>query len=210
LLKNTTNLNINNVEKTPTLQGYITNTSDVIESEEEKEKQNEFLDGKGKVHVIDENGNELKKDLSIWNILSNKTKESAYNIDSWMNKPSTEMDKKKTEVLLNILTAPLGIGDVATSQIASQITPILGQKIAQYVADGISNGIISGTIEGIVHNIEDDNNHNSTNTIIKDILSNTKKGAIDGYIQGQLNQNINPKNKNYFELLSEWLKLLKK
>ena len=59
-------------EETITLHGRITNTPDVVESEPVKGNPSVYLDKDGKAHRIDENGNEVKNNLSIWDNIFDK------------------------------------------------------------------------------------------------------------------------------------------
>ena len=212
-IENVQDLNIKKREDVPsnaTLHGYITNTPDVIETKQVETQPQEYLDKKGKLHKVDEGGNEIKNDISIWDKLFNKVEEMNYNTDSWINKPSEEMNKRKTEIGLDVLTAPLGIGKTATIELAKKIVPFLGENIAQSVAEGIGGGLVSGVVSGVIHNIENKDNENPVATVLEDTISNAGKGAIGGYTKGQLNQVINPKNKNYMEFISELLKHIKR
>ena len=203
-VKSDNNTFINNGDSL--LKGYITNTPDVVESE----KQNlptTYWDSKGNAQKADENGNSIT-DISIWDKIYNKGMANIYNVDSLLNKPSEDMDREKTKMILNILTTPMSIGKFATMQIASKLTPFLGEKIAQYVAEGIGNGIVSGTIEGAFDGFENQDK-NSLITTSEGALSGTIRGALDGYVDSQISR-IKPKDKNYLDFLLEWLKYFKK
>lgn len=147
-------------------------------------------DKDGNIFYTDENGNRIQDNTNLLNRLVNNARAGITNLENWINKPFADpsVQKEKQALALGLLTAPLGMGKIATQAVTSKIAPYVGQKIAQNIASGIGGGIVGGGVSGAGEAVINDRN-----PIIGALSGATiggLTGGVLGYGLGQIGKNI--------------------
>ena len=183
------------------LEGYITNTPDVVETEQQ-DLPTTYWDSKGNAQKVDENGNPIADTRGLWQKVSDELTKSAYNIDNRINRPTEDQQKRDTELLLALLTSPLG-GEYAAAKLAPKLVPYLGKQVAKSVMTGLGSGVVGGGAEGLSWGLHE--GENPFISMTRDALLGGLAGAVGGYGFGKVNKAITdiPRKKELEELLAK-------
>ena len=172
------------------LEGYITNTPDVVETEQQ-DLPTTYWDSKGNAQKVDENGNPIADSRGLWQKVSDELTKSAYNIDNRINRPTEDQQKRDTELLLALLTSPLG-GEYAAAKLAPKLVPYLGKQVAKSVMTGLGSGVVGGGAEGLSWGLHE--GENPFISMTRDALLGGLAGAVGGYGFGKVNKYIDANN----------------
>lgn len=147
-------------------------------------------DKNGNIYYTDESGNRIQDNTNLLNRLVNNARAGITNLENWINKPFADpsVQKEKQALALGLLTAPLGMGKIATQAVTSKIAPYIGQKIAQNIASGIGGGIVGGGVSGAGEAVINDRNP-ITGALSGATIGGLTGGAL-GYGLGQIGKNI--------------------
>ena len=122
------------------------------------------MDAKGRIHYIDENGNEIKNKLPLAKRIGRKIKAWSANTGAWLNNSNSDSEDYKDKVKWGaaLLTLPIGgeaaIGTKVGERIIGKLSPYLGKKIAtDIVRSGAAAGG-SGLVEGGIRGVADEEN----------------------------------------------------
>jgi len=168
------------------LEGYITNTPDVVESEQQN-LPTTYWDSKGNAQKVDENGYPVKDNRSLWQKVSDELTKDAININNRISHPTEEQQKRDTEILLALLTAPLG-GEYAAAKLTPKLAPYLGKQVAKTVATGFGSGLVGGGTEGFSRGLRE--GENPFISMTRDALLGGLGGTVGGYGFGKVNKYI--------------------
>lgn len=148
-------------------------------------------DKNGNIYYTDENGQVVDFKINPFTKLANKAKATAYNIGNWLNEtnPNSEAYKQKVGTVLGLVTAPLGIGELATAGVTRALAPYVGRKIAQNMATGLGSGVVGGGIGGGLE--AGLNNENILAGGLKGATIGGLLGGLGGYGLGKVGQKLN-------------------
>lgn len=164
------------------LQGYVSNTDD---------NYTQNYDKNGNIYYTDENGRVVDFKVNPFVKLANKVKATAINIGNWLNEsnPNSEAYKQKVGLVAGLVTAPLGIGELATAGVTRALAPYVGRKIAQNMATGLGSGVVGGGVSGGL-----EAGLNDRNIAIGGLQGATVGGllgGLGGYGLGKIAQKLN-------------------
>lgn len=164
------------------LQGYVSNTDD---------NYTQNYDKNGNIYYTDENGRVVDFKVNPFVKLANKVKATAINIGNWLNEsnPNSEAYKQKVGLVAGLVTAPLGIGELATAGVTRALAPYVGRKIAQNMATGLGSGVVGGGVSGGLE--AGLNNENILAGGLKGATIGGLLGGLGGYGLGKVGQKLN-------------------
>jgi len=152
-------------------------------------------DKDGNVYYTDENGNPIQDNsLNSLEKLGRNIQTKTNNLFQFLENenPESEDYKRKANIILGLLTAPVGAGAKFTSWGVGKLAPVLGEKMATKTVQGIGGGLVGGGIEGVGRGLIED--ENPLKTGVSDATLGALFGGLGGYSMGKLGKHFDGLN----------------